>query len=1166
MAGSSGGKKMLQPPIDKPLQKAYLREFTGWSTAYPPSNSDATSCRRMENVVIGRNASISVRPGLRYMSYEQTPDMDSVTDKVPGVAYGRPFVGSAEPFYLVDGTKAMLCAVRETTGEVGFRAIVLTDSQKMVYELTDPLVGFYVPQGMTTLRFTAATRYVSYLQIDNKILALSDAGETMRYFSVGTEKIAKRLSAISQPEWADADKLSVMHPNAAWITKLGYTVQRNELLNPAFEAGTAFWAKGSQTRWKTTTAAQIISGSVGLALTTRPLRENLVTHALPESATDTTGWHSGQGDPKLSISSDNYMRIFDDKGKDVFLARSGKLDGIEEGKKYHLAFTMKCADNVSPRARLQFYRNNGSEIGDPIKFFPKKEEGRYVSPNVEAPNNAVSARVYLGADSTDKASSWIKVNKVVLCRANEDTAFFQGVDHPPQDITVTAQRVNITPGAAVTGSLHVKSATGSARTVDLDMFTYDRNGTQVGTNRSTVTTPVAGNRVSSTVAAASGNMTAGMQVTIRGVTSTDTIYLDGGMIQPGTILNAYFDGSTPSTTQIVYGWEIVDAPHMCPSIRLETVDPTAIPTPQDPAYDDTLVATGGATANPFKMGFFYTFENELGESAPSKITELRIKRPRANWLWNTPDANGHPTGPVTETADLCSDQLVAVIPADVYASAVQAGAIKWHLYTFAWSDQEPVPVEATLSGTRELFPDQKTRQANQALPYEKGGWINLTPAKKFSVVTAPLPTKENRWDFSNPPRARNGIVAGDRIVVVGDVNQPGSIMWTSNRTSEYLKFTSNKGGGLKTLSAGNLHLPCSVVLWQNPQSVDTLTILCLGSDGTSACYYMSPAELNTQSSYTAVMGFEETTNTPGTTSPYGVLVHNNAMFRPLDYALLKSTAQNYNINHKTLTDNIANMWAELQFKEWIVSAEHDNRLFFLVNNPRGLPLEDGCLGNEIWVYDTAGGEKGTWSRMLIQAASLRIVDYGSKVYMGVIRPDGVYYLDRDAREDDYVLDDGSVGQRPIPWFFEMNTQGSNRARDSWAHVQQLSVKFGNFEGTVRYGIRGRSVHGKVLNFFKVFEDYTTRDESYLRWDIEDHLLIRRDLKEWYFSAGSVDGKPSSGSIVFVQYRFTPTTVNVGYEYGSVETFEYGRDTNEGGTAYSQGGIPTEVQDRAWART
>ncbi len=52
------GKKTVQAPIDKPLQKAYLREFTGWSSVYPPGNSEPTSCRLMENVMIKRNGSI----------------------------------------------------------------------------------------------------------------------------------------------------------------------------------------------------------------------------------------------------------------------------------------------------------------------------------------------------------------------------------------------------------------------------------------------------------------------------------------------------------------------------------------------------------------------------------------------------------------------------------------------------------------------------------------------------------------------------------------------------------------------------------------------------------------------------------------------------------------------------------------------------------------------------------------------------------------------------------------------------------------------------------------------------------------------------------------------------------------------------------------------------
>jgi len=42
-------EKKTPAPIDRPLSRAYLREFTGWSTAYAPGLSDPTSLRVMEN-------------------------------------------------------------------------------------------------------------------------------------------------------------------------------------------------------------------------------------------------------------------------------------------------------------------------------------------------------------------------------------------------------------------------------------------------------------------------------------------------------------------------------------------------------------------------------------------------------------------------------------------------------------------------------------------------------------------------------------------------------------------------------------------------------------------------------------------------------------------------------------------------------------------------------------------------------------------------------------------------------------------------------------------------------------------------------------------------------------------------------------------------------------
>jgi hypothetical protein len=329
----------------------------------------------------------------------------------------------------------------------------------------------------------------------------------------------------------------------------------------------------------------------------------------------------------------------------------------------------------------------------------------------------------------------------------------------------------------------------------------------------------------------------------------------------------------------------------------------------------------------------------------------------------------------------------------------------------------------------------------------------------------------------------------------------------------------------------------------------------MGSDGRSISYYMMPANINAQSGSTQVMGFEETTSTPGTLSPYGNEVLNNALFRPLDHAVLKSTANNYNINHKTQTDKIANMWLRLWSKEWIMSAQLDNRLYYLVHNPLGAVLEPGCKGNEIWVYDISA-ENGHWSRLLIQGCALRVFNVGPTEVLGVTRPDGLYYLDTVARVDDYVGADRKVLQRPIPWRFETNTQGANRAHDAWAHVQQVQITLGNFLGSIRYGVRGHDVNGKHLQFEKTFVAEGVDENDGHTWDVDDILLIRRDMKEWFLFGSSVDGEEGWGSFNYAQYRYTPVSVNVGYEYGSVETFEYGSNP----AAYSANGIPLPVMD------
>jgi hypothetical protein len=350
-----------------------------------------------------------------------------------------------------------------------------------------------------------------------------------------------------------------------------------------------------------------------------------------------------------------------------------------------------------------------------------------------------------------------------------------------------------------------------------------------------------------------------------------------------------------------------------------------------------------------------------------------------------------------------------------------------------------------------------------------------------------------------------------------------------------------------------------VRLWQNPQSVDTITILCRGEDGHSTSYYMSPGTLQGGSGITSVMGFEETTNTPGTMSPYAAEVVNNALYRPTYTAFLKSTASNYNINHKTLSDNILNMWEGLKSKGWMMSAQLENRIYLLVHNPHGALLEDGCKGNEVWVYDV-GSEAGIWSRFLVQGSSMRAVDVGDRTYMALTHPTGLYYFDVNAREDHYVADDLTVVTRPIEWAFETNTQGANRAHDAWAHLQQVGVLLGNFTGTMRYGLRGLDLNGRQVLVEKQVTDDRPIEENGYGWDIEDPLLVRRDMKEWRLFGSSVPGKVSSGHLGYAQYRYTPISVNVGYEYGSVETFEYGSNVANGPDQYSENGVPLPYMD------
>lgn len=769
-------KQKSAPPIDRPLAKAYLRKFMGWSTSTPPGLSEPASLRIMENMSITRDGTVGVRPALR-----------SILAKNLWITtyFQATIVGGIEHFFLNDGRKAFLFATRLASGAVAFKVARENATTKKYDIISLSAAGFTVPQGETTLNFSTKTTFVRYLQIDNKIFALSNGGETLRLFNVGATKTAKKISALTKPSWTYSEAPTIRHPDAAWIN----------------------------------------------------------------------------GDSKVTVPS----------------------------------------------------------------------------------------------------------------------------------------------------------------------------------------------------------------------------------------------AETPSTSTLI---------------------------------------SSTASANEYNYGFFYTFENEVGESMGSPIKTMRAAKPWSQWRFIAPNnSGGESSYGVTDPA-MAMDQLVAIVPSSVFTAALAQGAVKWNLYMFTWSNQGAVPSEGIIVASRKL-----TSKSTIA----KDSWLQCTAAVTANGGLAVLPTFDNRVNFSDPSNAAQGLVAGDRLILVNDRKNGAVIRWSSNQISEYTNFSPSKGGGQKTLTSGNLAIPAAVKLWQNPQSVDTITILCTGVDGYSTSYYMAPVDVSGQTSSAQIMGFEETTATPGTTSPYGVEVLNNALYHPLDTSLMKSTAANYNINHSTVTDDISNKWTELLNKQNIISTQHDNRLYYLVHNPDGAPLEMNCQGNEIWVYDGAK-EAGSWSRWLVQGISLSKLEQAGKLYLGITRPEGLFVFDSDKVTDDRPSGSSTV-QAAIPWKMETNTQGANRAHDAWAFLQQVNVTLNNWRGSLRYGIRGFDNNGLIVETFK---DYHSKEKGpyepiprMMPHDISDFLRVARTLKEWYFFAESLKTgdvvQPSYGQIGLVQYTYTPASMNIGYAQGSVETFEYSRD-------------------------
>ena len=747
-------KKSLPAPIDRPMAKAYLREFRGWSTAYPPGLSESNSLRTMHNVLVDADGSLRIRPGMRHIL--STPFAGNI-------------VGTFEHFYTTDGKKALLCAIRDTAN--GNRVIFRTAVYNSTTKLFDPdasIATRFPGATDSNLAFDSTTTYVKYVQIDNKILALSDSAESFRMFWVGSAPATKAITAVTRPNYDATDKPLVVHPTTSWIS-------------------------GAQ-------------------------------------------------------------------------------------------------------------------------------------------------------------------------------------------VTVPAAR-----------------------------------------------------------AAAAGDLIS-------------------------------------STTNL----------------------------------------------NEYNFAYFYSFNNEIGETMSSQIRVVKAQRRWSAWNVDASD----------ETKS--DDQLVTIVPQVAWDAAKAQGAVSWNLYFLTWSNQDSVPVEGVLIASTGMV--GKT--------YAQAGWVSHTPFLQGLDALRPLPRAAIRDNFSIPSKASNGMVVGDRLILVYDRDNEARITWTSNLQGDYLNFSSTKGGGFKTLTSGNLYLPINVQLWQNPQSADTITVLCAGLDGYGNAYYMNPGStVSNMSQSTVVMGFEETTATPGTTSPYGVEVLNNVLYHPLENNLMKSTASNYNINHASMSDAIQNIWhrVKLADKRKMVSSQMDAKLYYLVQSPTAWLPGAGHNGNQIWVCDTA--LSGVWSAWDVQGTSLKKVEVDGLLYMGVTSGRSMFVFDQEHDSDD-VWEDGAWTTVGIAWEAITNTQGANRAHDAWATVQQANVTFGNFTGECVYGIRGKDVNGMEIEVSKHYISPEDTHNPLERFEQQDYLLVRRIMKEWEFFWRSAPRPKnrSYGSVAYVQYNYAPATINVGYEFGSIETLEYGLRT------------------------
>src|SRR5690606_12354042 len=127
--------------------------------------------------------------------------------------------------------------------------------------------------------------------------------------------------------------------------------------------------------------------------------------------------------------------------------------------------------------------------------------------------------------------------------------------------------------------------------------------------------------------------------------------------------------------------------------------------------------------NRYNFSFFYTISNELGESAASQMTSIKVQRPWTAWQWLDPN------GVDTDDPELCLDQITVTMPPEVFEAAVSAGATHWTVYYYTQGPSDGPPVTAQRISEIDLTSEPT---------HVQHGYARLTPQMVKLGLTDPL--------------------------------------------------------------------------------------------------------------------------------------------------------------------------------------------------------------------------------------------------------------------------------------------------------------------------------------------------------------------------------------------------------------------------------------------